>query len=253
MSLDQRGDRPVHYPADPNKFSFDREVAPIFPDMARRSIPNYEAFHRTHARMVARWFIKDKGTRILDVGASRGEFFYQLQQFYIDSGLTRPPMQRVALDNSEAMCGHLRIEFPDVEVRQQALDEPLFTANEEQFDIINCTYVLQFIHPDKQLNVLRKLISMLSPHGVLILGQKEAHEGALGHMLHEEYIRWRIDNGYTREEIEAKNRALAGSMWPMHPYVLRAALKHHFTEIAETSRFAMFTTLFCMKGGKRDD
>ena len=248
MSVTDANGKIVHYPENPDKFEFDREVAPLFPNMARRSIPNYEEFHFLHTNIVGHWFAENTPQfSMLDAGASRGEFYRQFLGYIRDHRRSAHFMQLVAIDSSDAMCNYLRAEFPNVDVRCQQLDGPAFLASDEQFNVINATYVLQFIRPERQLNVLRKLMSMVKPKGLLILGQKDASPGALGHMLHEEYVRWRMLNGYSREEIAAKTKALQNSMWPMPHETVIAELRANFTEVVETTRSMMFSTLIAMK------
>lgn len=243
--------QPRHFPAKPDRFEFDDAVSEIFPNMAERSIPNYYKFHALHAEIVARWYGRDHLT-LLDVGASHGEFFNALKNWYKNHPLDEPQpiMHMVAIDTSPKMCEIMRAKHPDVFVMEGSITDTAFVQSlggQTQFDVVNATYVLQFIEPAKQLEALCILGSLVKPGGLLILGQKEECRGVLGVMLHEQYIRWRMSNGYSREEIEAKTRALAGSMWPMHQPDLIAALELDFDEIHETTRMFMFSTLIARK------
>lgn len=242
---------PVHFPAKPDRFEFDAEVSKIFPNMAARSIPNYHLFHATHAAVVADWFTGSKAISLLDVGASHAGFFTALKEHYADHPeLVRPTLYLHAIDNSPQMCAIMRDKHPDVHVMEGSLtDQPFmqWLKGSMQFDVVNATYLLQFIEPSLQLRALQTLCDMVRPGGLLILGQKEKHSGALGHALHERYIAWRMANGYSRAEIEAKTKALAGSMWPMEHEHLLAHLKVNFREVRETSRLFMFSTLIACK------
>lgn len=239
---------PVHIPANPDCFEFDDEVASIFPNMAKRSIPNYVAFHRAHAEIVATFFADRPGCRMLDVGASHGAFYSALMEFYHRTGATPPPMKLEATDCSQAMCNYMKQSLPGVDVAQESLLSLEFFEREENvYDVINCTFVIQFIAPELQYAVLGKLNRMLKPGGILILGQKESHSKVLGFMLHEQYLQWRMANGYTRAEIDAKTKALAGSMWPLNRTDLNIHLNRNYREVAETSRMFMFSTLIAYK------
>lgn len=242
---------PVHFPAKADKFEFDTDVAPIFTNMAQRSIPNYDAFHRLHAEMVARWFSRD-GMLLLDVGASHAGFFNALKRFYREHPLSEnmPLMEMYAMDNSAAMCEIMRRTHADVTVMEGSVTDKKFMQRFKcypQFDVVNATYLLQFIEPERQYEVLEILTDLVRPGGILILGQKESNTGLLGHMLQEQYIRWRMSNGYSREEIEAKTRALQGSMWPMDQTLLLNKLRLSFREVHETTRMFMFSTLIAYK------
>lgn len=235
----------VHFPDDKDKFAFDKEVASIFPDMAVRSIPNFLAAHSAHARMVSRWM--HPGTSVLDVGASRGHFLRAMKNEYPDLWAD-DTFKIQALDNSPDMCGYLRTEFPGVEVSCLDLtDSDFLNKTQAKYDIVCVNYVLQFIHPSMQISVLLKLISMVKPGGVFILGHKSKHSGYLGSAAEKEYIDFRVANGYTRKEIEAKTQALKGSMFPMDHESVMSTLKMHFVEVCETFRFMMFSTVIALR------
>lgn len=245
MSLESDNGRPVHLPADPKKFVFDGEVSAIFPDMAVRSIPNFQAAHAAHARMLAKWIMP--GAKILDVGASRGAFIKELLNEYPVSWEAQE-IEVDAIDNSPEMCAHLRMDFPGVGVRCQDLASVAFLQTQQPlYDVVCAHYVLQFLPPEYQLQALMKLFSMVRPGGVFILGHKSKHYGHSGYAAHEEYIRFRMANGYTREEIDAKTLALRGSMFPMDHARVMNSLSLHFSEVCETFRFMMFSTVFCVK------
>lgn len=245
MSLDTAENRPVHFPADPAKFAFDSEVSQVFPDMAVRSIPNFLEAHRAHARMLRGWM--KEGVKVLDIGSSRGAFIQALMNEYPVSG-TLGEFKITAIDISPDMCEFLRRDFPGVDVLEMDISSnPFFALQDESFDVICVNYVLQFVPEAYQSAVFLKILRLLKPGGVLILGHKSRHGGRSGDAAHEEYIRFRLENGYTREEIEAKTAALKGSMFPMNHATVMQTLKHQFDEVTETFRFMMFSTIFAVK------
>lgn len=239
--------RPVHFPADPSKFTFD-EVATFFQDMASRSIPDYERAHEMHVRMLRPWIV-GRSAKILDVGASRGRFIDHLVSEYGELRLHDGSLDITALDNSLPMCDILRQRYPSIGVRVQdlAAEEFIYGSGVEQYDVVCAFYVLQFIPPAEQVNVLRRLLALIKPGGIFILGQKSAHKGTLGALAHDHYIEWRVGNGYTREEILAKTAALANSMWPMDYDVVLNVLREQMVEVTETTRTGMFNTLIARK------
>lgn len=242
MSLDAQDGKPVHFPANAEKFEFDSEVSAIFPNMARRSIPTYEDGHRLHAAIAASK--ASDGYSVLDIGASHGEFLTALKNDFKQRGKPVPSMRLVATDNSPEMCKWLTANHPDAEVMQQDLMENQFIQWQEKFDFINCMYVLQFLPPYAQPVVLTKICTMLKPGGILSIGQKERHEGEVGSILHDEYIGFRLRNGYTIEEIVAKTAALKNSMWPMSKKEFAEALAYvpQMGEIQEITRWGVFAT-----------
>jgi tRNA (cmo5U34)-methyltransferase len=243
MSLSSTQNNPVHFPADPAKFAFDREVSAVFENMAVRSIPNFVEAHRAHVSMLKEWL--NPGAKVLDIGASRGSFFKELHDQY---PALWPTLKLEALDNSADMCGYLSQDYPEAHIRCEDVSSTKFLVGRQgTYDVVCVHYVLQFIPRDMQPLVVAKIFNMVRPGGILIWGHKSAHAGTAGAAAHEQYIQFRINNGYTREEIEAKTKALAGSMFPMDHYQLLGLMKGHFSEVVETFRFMMFSTMFAVR------
>lgn len=235
---------PVHFPANPNAFGFDKEVSAIFNDMAKRSIPNFYEAHAAHAKMLRYWILK--GASILDVGASRGAFFAALEKEYPEE-FSEGLIKLHAVDNSVDMCSYLSNDYPNAHVSCTSVTNPEFLASTEKYDVVCAHYVLQFVPVERQKTVLRHLINCVKPGGVFIYGHKGKHFGLVGKLAHEMYIDFRLSNGYTLEEIEAKTKALKGSMFPLDNHDVNFELDMEFTEVMETFRFMMFNTIFAIK------
>ncbi len=244
MSLTQAQDgRVIHMPATPDAFRFDAEVARIFPNMAERSIPMYHEAHRMHVAMLENWLTIDKPIRILDVGASRGAFYKHFTDVYGDADI-----EYTAIDNSQPMLDLLKDEFPAAHTRCMEVGGLDFLAMSQRYDVVVANYIVQFIKPRMQYDVMQKLADLVGDAGVLIFGHKASSPGMLGAIAHDEYIRFRLRNGYTEEEIAAKTKALRNSMWPQdHEDVVRFLRAESFMT-TETTRWAMFATIFATRG-----
>lgn len=242
MSLTHDAERVVHMPANPAKFTFDNEVAQIFDNMAERSIPMFREAHAIHARLARPW-AGLKGTEILDIGASRGAFLLALDNEY---GIENLSVK--ATDISPSMVDFLAEDYPSVEVEMVDITTKAFLNCTNTYDVVNCTYVLQFVPKALQRLVLARICNMVKPGGVLFMSQKTKDDSPIGKILHEEYISWRIGNGYTQAEIDAKSAALAGSMWPAEEKMLLADIKSlGMTEVVRTCSWGPFSSLMCIK------
>lgn len=242
LIMDHENERTIHMPNNPDKFVFDTEVSAIFDDMAERSIPMFREAHAMNARLVGPWLARS-GVEVLDIGASRGAFLRAIDELY---GIENFDIK--ATDVSAAMVGYMKSDYPSVTVEQVDITGRGFLQCLNTYDVINCTYVLQFIPEKMQRLVLAKICSMVRKGGVLFMGQKLKDPSPIGAVVHEEYIQWRMRNGYTREEIEAKTKALAGSMWPLNEKLLTEDLKSMgMTEVTRTCSWGPFSNLMCIK------
>lgn len=244
MATQAKGDRTVHYPKDRLRFEFDEEVSACFRDMSKRSIPLFQETHRLHAHLATQWV--GPGCRVLDAGASRGEFITQMESVH-----GRGNFIADMCDSSIHMVGHLETDFPWANVWLADITSQDFIERSEKYDIINCSYVIQFIPESLQAEALRILISKLKSGGLLFLGQKEGKDATTSRQydkLHEEYLRFRRSYGYSEEEITAKTRALASVMRPMGEITLLSKLVSLGMTVQETSRWTVFYNLMCVKG-----
>lgn len=209
-----------HFPADPNKFQFDSEVAALFQDMARRSIPLYQEMHNLHADYVFRRLKETRPFHVLDIGASRCAFLAQVMvQCFLGYKELRPPgVFFSACDASESMVSATQQDEQlakciDYIVADVSGPEPFY--EDQQFDCVVMHYVMQFIPVEKRVLVWSRVSRLVRSGGFLLFGEKNhIDDPVIDSVMHENYIQFRRGNGYTKEEIEAKTKALKNSMWP---------------------------------------
>jgi ubiquinone/menaquinone biosynthesis C-methylase UbiE len=248
MSLELMEGRVVHFPQRRSVFAFDEEVSRIFPDMAMRSIPMYEEAHRLHVSMFAARIGAAAETVFYDIGASCGHFFKAIcNRFHIDPTVGDSRFSCTAVDNSFPMLSQLHKEMPWVRIIEA--DAAFLPDFSEPADFISMFYLLQFLQTDEQkMSALQWAYRNLKKGGVLFLGQKSLTTETHTTLFTEEYYRFRMDNGYTMAEIQAKTEALKGSMWPSNPSWLEdLCLGAGFIDYVETTRWLMFSTSMCTK------
>ena len=249
MTIDTAG---KHFPKDPTCFRFDDEVSRIFPDMAKRSIPLYHDAHRLHARLVTEMLTE--GAKIVDLGASRGQFFRTLSETHGD---LCKRLHLIAIDASDDMCRYMRDEFSKDENLKEAIVHAeslectyLLAQFLNNCRVVNLNYVLQFIPTlFKQNEVLRCICRSLPEGAILLLGQKYSVPAGLDALMAKEYVEWRKANGYTEEEIHAKTAALKGSMLTRPPATITRILEEEGFRYATTSQWLMFGTMIAVKHG----
>lgn len=201
-----------HFPAKPEKFEFDAEVAEIFDNMAERSIPNYKFIYDRISDIVARLNIPHY-SQVWDFGTSTGMGLKAVQRV-----ARHPYIDYFGCDISEPMINKAKdlewAEFIQCDLTQ-GFPNPLVRG-----DVIVAVYgwTLQFIEDfEIRRKLLRDTYEALMPGGVMFVMEKFKDDTKFGQTMQDAYIAWRRDNGYTLSEIKAKNLALRGAMypWPM--------------------------------------
>ena len=232
----------VHIPEDPNRFVFDDEVAAIFPDMARRAIPLYERMHEMHSRFVFKYYHKcakmikrTEPFRILDIGVSHGEFLCRLRLGFDRMTDMKLAVGMAATEYSDAMIAKAERNFAGtIPVFEWGLglEDPPDDIAAVQFDVIACHHVLQFVPEGCKNTAFYQIGQLLKPGGMFLYADKSVCDDPfIDSLVDDEYKDWRVSNGYTREEIEAKTKALKGTMFPVPTdhtdyYAKNAGFKH---------------------------
>lgn len=183
-------------------FAFDENVAGVFPDMIRRSVPGYETVIPISG-LIAAQYAKD-GCRCYDLGCSLGATTLALLH---QVGST--DCEIIAVDNSEAMIKHARkarawdkrVKFVLADIR----DVPVSNASAV---IIN--YTLQFISPGERLSTLSKIHHGMIPGGALILSEKLSGDSEFDAV----HTAFKQANGYSDLEISQKRAALERVLIP---------------------------------------
>ena len=202
----------VQGPGEP--FRFNDEVAAVFPDMLRRSIPGYAASLEAIGSLAARYV--RAGSNCYDLGCSLGAASLAMRQGARASGC-----RIIAIDNAPAMIercrGIVREEcrrdpegIPIDVVEGDILDAEISNAS-----LVVLNYTLQFLPVADRDRMLGRVFEGLNDGGLLVLSEKvvdpdPAMEALLVDLHHEHKRR----NDYSALEISRKRAALENVLVP---------------------------------------
>ncbi|MCG8316170.1 MAG: carboxy-S-adenosyl-L-methionine synthase CmoA [Pseudomonadales bacterium] len=185
-------------------FAFNEQVAKVFPDMIRRSVPGYETVI-SMLGVFAREYVQDN-THIYDLGCSLGAASLAIRRHVQASGC-----KLIAVDNAAAMVKHCRenIEvdqsITSVEVRCENIQETQI----EKASLVALNFTLQFIKPEQRFDLLSGIYQGLNPGGVLVLSEKIHFETEQIQQLQTAWHHsFKGANGYSDLEISQKRQAI---------------------------------------------
>lgn len=192
-----------HVPSG-KRWEFDRSVTNVFDDMISRSIPQYESM-RVIVEQLATPFFEDRNGHLLDLGCSTG---LSISQF-------APRGTRiVGVEISESMLEAARqrfVSYANVEILE--LDLRKAFPSQTGFDVALSIFTLQFIPVEHRRRVVADVYRALRPGGAFLVAEKTLAEGSLAQkLLTSVYHRFKVDQGYSEEEVERKALALEGSL-----------------------------------------
>ena len=193
-----------------NDFAFDVDVAFVFDDMVRRSVPFYDHIIQMIIQIIKKFALK--GKMVYDLGCSTGTTLIEISKI-----LGFDDYQYVGIDNSIEMIQRAvnkakmyhdlnKICFHEGEIESY----PVTDAS-----VVIMNYTLQFIRPLKREQIVRKIFHALSEKGVFILSEKVVFPNSL---INRDFIEFYYDfkksMGYSELEIAKKREALENVLIP---------------------------------------
>jgi tRNA (cmo5U34)-methyltransferase len=202
-------------------FRFDADVAAVFDDMARRSIPFYETLHSLAVAIIARQ--QTSPLEVVDLGCSTGRFLCKLA-----AAIPAEAAHFTGLDKSPEMIARARQR-----ARTYSASQPVRFVEADVIGypfaptrVFCAFYTLQFIPPAQRETFLRQLHTGLRPDGILILAEKtQPSDGHNANLFNDLYVDFKESKGYSQLEIAAKREALENVLIPSRDDELIPLLK----------------------------
>jgi len=206
--MDSGIDRLFAQPRPAGGFRFDDQVAEVFPDMLRRSVPGY-AMMLDGIRLIAARHIQP-GSRVYDLGCSLGA-----ASLAAIEGAGHKDFTPIAIDNAEAMIAGCRERHAGLRPEPQWHCADLLESPVDNASLVMLNLVLQFIPLDRRGVLLQRIHNGLRPGGLLLLSEKIRFDDTVSDVLMTElHHDFKRAHGYSDLEIAAKRDALENVLIP---------------------------------------
>lgn len=189
---------------------FRGEVVAKFDEHVARSVPFYVEGHELICR-VSDWFVKD-GSRAYDLGCSTGALTTRLAR----RAAGREGATFVGVDSEPEMIDRARER-----ARAEGLGNVSFLVDDvsqvplEPCDLISSYYTIQFVRPSVRQQLFDRIYQSLQWGGAFLLFEKvRGNDARSQDILTGLYTDYKLDQGYSAEEIVAKARSLKGVLEP---------------------------------------
>lgn len=191
-------------------FSFDAQVADVFPDMIQRSVPGYQTIIQTIGKLSSRFQQAD--SNYYDLGCSLGAATLAMRR-----NIDAVNSNIIAVDNSSAMVErcerHLQAFRSEVPVQVKLAD--IREQSIENAAIVVINFTLQFLPKADRSALLQRVYQGLKPGGLLLLSEKfVSADSTANDLLVELHYDFKRANGYSELEISQKRSALENVMKP---------------------------------------
>jgi len=195
-------------------FTFNEDVARVFPDMIKRSVPGYPTIVENIGVLAAQF--AQPGSRLYDLGCSLGAVSQALRRHVKSEGC-----RVIAVDNSPAMIERCReyLHAQDAMFQEllpvELVEADILAIELEPASLVALNFTLQFIPPEQRPDLLARIRRALLPGGALILSEK-LHFADAGEqeLLDELHLAFKRANGYSELEIAQKRSAIERVMLP---------------------------------------
>jgi tRNA (cmo5U34)-methyltransferase len=229
-------------------FTFDKKTTEVFDNMLQRSIPFYlNVIHWSKQFLYQR--IKNNDL-IYDFGCSTGTFLFELAK------ILDKKVDLIGIDISKSMIGKSKekqIKYfnhgKKLKTKIKFICENFFTMDLQPCMAITMFYTLQFVPPNKQIDILKKIYYHLHKGGILILSEKTIESGdIINQYFLDQYHLFKKNQAYSDIEITRKRKSL-------EKILISRSLEEHllnlkkvgFSEVSLVFKWFNFATFFAIK------
>ncbi len=189
-------------------WTFDEQVAEVFPDMIQRSVPGYSNIISMIGMLTERF--AQPNSAIYDLGCSLGAATLSMRRhIQVDH------CHIIAVDNSSAMVERCRrhIDSFRAETPVQVIEADIRDIDIKNASMVVLNFTLQFLEPDDRQLLLNKICRGMLPGGVLVLSEKfNFADQQIGELLFDMHHDFKRANGYSELEISQKRSMLENVM-----------------------------------------
>ncbi len=183
-------------------FTFDKQVADVFDDMVKRSVPGYQSMVEMIGLMVKTYGQDD--TNYYDLGASTGAISLAL-----GINNNHDNNRIIAVDNSIDMVTKCRNNLDGKITNFDVICSDINDISFKNASIIVLNLTLQFIPIEQRQKLINKIYQGLNPNGALIVSEKihfdnKQKQSAMTKL----HLDFKRANGYSELEIAAKRQLI---------------------------------------------
>lgn len=184
----------------------DTQVAENFSQHAKRSIPLYDEGHQLICD-ISDFFLPSSG-RCYELGCSRGQLLKSLVLKHANKDI-----QWIGIDNSDSMLEEAKKDSENTSI--EWICEDICTSSMHSADLIIAYYTVQFVSPRLRQDLINRIFEALNWGGALLLFEKvRGPDARFQDILSTLYSEFKLNNGYSPEEIFNKSRSLKGILEP---------------------------------------
>jgi tRNA (cmo5U34)-methyltransferase len=227
--------------AENANWKFSGDTVKNFEEHIKRSVPYYEDGHKL-IESVSDFFIKDDST-VYELGSSTGKLIYTLAKRHQH----RKDAFFYGIEIEEDMIEHAKKSYQNSNL--EFLHDDINFFDLKRSDFIISYYTVQFIHPKHRQLLIDKIYNSLEWGGAFVMFEKvRANDARFQDIITTLYMDYKLENGYSADEIVAKQRSLKGVLEPFSSNANVDMLKRAgFEDILTIFKYLNFEGILAIK------
>lgn len=223
-----------------SNWSFGGSMAQNFDPHIQKSVPLYDIGHQLVIKL-AESFLTDASV-CYELGCSTGALSAKLWTHFQKNSI-----QLTGIDQEADMIKIAKSQYQELPIQFIESDITQFKFNACQ--LVVAYYTVQFIHPNNRLNLINRIYEALRPGSAFIMFEKtRTPYPAIQNIISSLYTQYKLHQGYTMDEIIAKNHALTGVLQPYTTQENLTLLNNAgFTEVETIFKYLCFEGYVAIK------
>ena len=227
--------------AENSNWSFKGKVANNFTNHIKKSVPLYEQGHDLICR-ISDFFLPNNSI-CYELGVSNGNLIHKLAKRH-----EKKKKKFIRIDNEKDMKKEEKKRFGKLN-NTSFFCKDITDYKFKKADLIISYYTIQFIHPRKRQDLLNKIYKTLNWGGAFIMFEKtRGNDARFQDIWTAIYSDFKIEQGFSPEEIINKSRSLKGVLEPFSMKGNFDLLKRSgFEDIATIFKYVPFAGIISIK------
>lgn len=223
------------------QFEFDEQIAAVFDDMLKRSVPFYDEAMALTKRFALAYL--REGGRLYDLGCSTASTLLGIErELKVEAEL-------IGIDNSPSMLEQAQRKLNVFGSKITLRESDIMSYEYERADVFITNYTLQFVRPPIRETLIKRIFEALEEGGAFIFSEKVVSEDKrLNKLLIDTYYDFKKTQGYSEYEIMQKREALENVLIPYTEAENKEMVRRCGFEHCETIfRWGNFATFIALK------
>lgn len=221
-------------------WTFGDSVPDGFTEHVKKSVPYYEDGHDLICKL-SDFFLQDDSI-CYELGVSTGVLIRKLSEYH------NKKISFIGLDVEKKMIEQAKKEV-GIDDRVKILEADINTYDYEPADMVVSYYTIQFVPPRLRQRLINRVYDSLNWGGAFIMFEKvRACDARFQDIMTSLYSDYKLEKGYSAEQIIAKTRSLKGVLEPFSTSGNEELLKRSgFVDYMSVMKYACFEGFIAIK------